>query len=462
MKWTAMTMAGWVVWCSGLAAATDWPKFHGPNGDGTSSETGLRKNWGESGPAIPWSCDVGPGFGGVAVRDGQVFLLDRVLSEADVMRCLDLETGEEIWSKRYEAPGRLSFPGSRCVPTVEEEYVYALGGFGQLTCFSRESHEMEWMVHLVDEFGGELPKFGYSQSPVVYEDLVIVAPMGEEIGLVALDRFSGDEVWSTDGLRPIQASPMLVELHGTPQVLFVGASGEGAQAATVLRSYDPDTGDVLWSVDTGGAGSIVAPVRVAENRLLMTGRVTTLFDVQTNNDGFQVEPVFRVEEGSALHLVMAHDDHYYLVTSGERGGGRRGRNRGSDGGESNQEAGEEEESRGSGRDRSRRGGRGELGRLICVDSSGNEVWRSGDDAAYGSSNVLLADKTLYIQEGYSGALRVVAPSPDGYQLLAEADLFGSADARNDQQAWAPMALSDGRLLIRNQDSLKCVDLRGDS
>ena len=185
--------------------------------NGTSPETGLTKTFGESGPTVMWSLSIGPGYGGASVRGGEAFLLDRIADEGDVLRCIDLNTGEELWSYEYEAKGRLSYPGSRTVPTVGEEFVYTMGAFGQLYCFNRETHEPEWTVNLVEEYDGQLPGWGYTQSPLVYEDLVIVAPLAEDAGLLALDRYTGDEVWRTEGLGSTHSSPVLFELGGVNQ-----------------------------------------------------------------------------------------------------------------------------------------------------------------------------------------------------------------------------------------------------
>jgi hypothetical protein len=156
--------------------------------------------------------------------------------------------------------------------------------------------------------------------------------------------------------------------------------------------------------------------------------------LRETDEDFELEPAFNVPYGSSLHLPVFHDDHFYLI----RGSGM-----------------------GMGRGR-RGGGRGASGQVVCMDLDGNEMWASETSEGqpgYGTGNLLLAAEKLYIQDGHSGALRVVAANPDGYELLAEADLFGGRDARNDLQAWAPMALSQGRLLIRSQENLKCVDLR---
>ena len=196
--------------------ADDWPRLGGIDGRGVSAETGLLRHWPEVGPAVLWTVPVGEGFAGPAVRDGQVYLLDREDSERDIIRCFELLTGKELWKLAYSAPGALPFNGSRNVPTVDDESIYALGPLGHLNCFSRLSHQVVWSVHLVEDFKvpgidiataptnrqdkllrSQVPTWGVTQAPLLWNDLVIVAPQTQETGLVAFDRKTGHIRWKS-------------------------------------------------------------------------------------------------------------------------------------------------------------------------------------------------------------------------------------------------------------------------
>ena len=102
--------------CSTLA---DWPQYLGPNRNATSPEKGLMRSWPEAGPEVLWTVSLGPGYGGAAVSDGKIYVLDRISGKQDVLRCLDFDTGKEQWSYMYEATGRVSHPGSRSTPAIE-------------------------------------------------------------------------------------------------------------------------------------------------------------------------------------------------------------------------------------------------------------------------------------------------------------------------------------------------------
>jgi outer membrane protein assembly factor BamB len=441
-----------LLWLSASLAGpdSDWPRFLGPNGNGTSPCRGLIRSFPPTGPEVCWSVDVGAGYGGVAVRDGEVVWLDRETGSADRLRVFDLEKGVELWSFSYDAPGRLQYAGSRCVPTVEEELVYLQSGLGQVYCVDRDLQEEAWSLDFQEDYEAEDPGYGWCQAPLVWGDLVIVAPLADEVSLVGLDRLSGEEIWRTAGYGFSHSSPTLVNLHGREQIVFLSArlDPDGRRDApsqeddssslrrpllpatlTYLSSFLPATGDLLWQ--TGEYRSyypIPVPVQVGDEHLLLTSGYTSgsaLLQVQWQEDQAQVKKLFQQPRGSQIHVPIQVGDHFYLLAN---------------------------ENDNDPRPRRKEGG------LMCMDRAGQELWRTGDSPYFGRGCMIYADGLLIVQDGYNGVVRLIEPSPEGYRPLAEANLFGIHD-RRDRQMWAPLALADGRLLLRSQRELKCVDLR---
>ena len=184
-----------------LASAGDWHQFQGPRRTGVSDEKIPLRDWPPAGPPVLWSVKVRPGFGGPAIRDGEVYILDRAFEEADILRCFDLRSGNERWRFRYSAPGRLPHAGSRTVPAVDEERIYTVGPFGQVYCLSRQTHKALWQLSLTETYDTDPPRWGYSQSPIRHGELVYLAPMTESTGLIALNKRSGKVVWKTGDVR---------------------------------------------------------------------------------------------------------------------------------------------------------------------------------------------------------------------------------------------------------------------
>ncbi len=145
--------------CVGSALANDWPQFMGLNGDGTSSEKGLLRSWPSEGPKVLWTIPVGKGYGGAAIRDGKVYILDRVAQAQDKLRCLDLVSGKEEWNFAYEAPGAIKNEGSRSTPSVTDKLVFIIGPFGDFHCLDKATHQVIWKKNIVKEFGAKLPNW---------------------------------------------------------------------------------------------------------------------------------------------------------------------------------------------------------------------------------------------------------------------------------------------------------------
>jgi outer membrane protein assembly factor BamB len=119
----------------------DWPQYLGPNRNSISLEKGILRSWPENGPKVLWTITVGRGFGGPVIKDGKVYLLDRDDKVGDNLRCFDLSNGKELWNFAYDAPRRVSFPGSRSVPIVDGPHVYSCGHNGDLYCIDINTHK---------------------------------------------------------------------------------------------------------------------------------------------------------------------------------------------------------------------------------------------------------------------------------------------------------------------------------
>lgn len=222
----------------GVAHGSEWPQFMGSNGDGTSPEKGLLRAWPAAGPKVLWTVPLGAGYGGAAVRSGKVFVLDRQEQKQDILRCLDLATGKELWNLGYEAPGRIDHDGSRSTPAVTDERVYAIGPFGNLRCVDIATHKLVWQKNIVTDFGASAPRWAVAQSPLLHKDMVISAPQGGEVGLVAFDQATGQEKWRSEAIGAMAyGSPMVLQVGGIDQVVIVNGKGRspGWQAALAIR-----------------------------------------------------------------------------------------------------------------------------------------------------------------------------------------------------------------------------------
>jgi len=423
--------------------AADWPQFQGPDRDGTSSETGLNlENWGDDGPPQLWEIDLNEGWGSASISGDEVFLVDRDLGETDKLICLSLADGNEKWSFEFDYAGKLPFHGSRGVPLVEGDAVYFISGFGQVFRINRKSHEPDWMVSIQDEYSAEPPKWGWAQSPVISGDTLIVPAMAEDVGLIGLDKKTGKEKWRTEGFGNSHSTPTILNLHGVEQAVFVATKKDGDAGTGTTISVKPDTGEVLWKTNLYfNSIPIPFPTKVTEDLVFLTGGYGDGSCMIRVTDDWKVEKVFDMEQGTQVHPPFVIDEHIYFLA--------------------NENANHKGEAR-------------KTGGLACMTFDGEILWHTGDDPFMGRGNMILVDGHLLIQDGEVGYLRSVVPSPEGYKEVAIADVFGKKKEVDEQIAkqagrdnikmpdfkyWSPMALSNGKLIVRGQDKMKCLDLR---
>lgn len=431
---------------TGIAAADDWPQFQGPARTGVSSATGLNlSSWKVDAPQVLWEKDLNEGFGGAAIAGGEVFLVDCDPGERDKLLCLSLEDGTEKWQFSHEVAGTLPHPGSRGVPLVEVDAVYFIGGFGQVFRVNRTSHEADWMVSMQDQYGAMPPKWGWAQSVVKVGDVIIVPAMAAEAGLIGLDSKTGKEIWKTEGFGDSHSTPTVMTLHGVEQAIFVATKRDGGVNLGTTISVEPKSGKVLWKTDAYfNKIPIPFPTKVTEDLVFLTGGYgdgSCMIKVTKEDEKWNVEKVFTLKQGTQIHPPFVIGKHLYLL------------------------ANENDNHNGVAR---------KTGGLMCLDLAGKTIWQTGAEPYMGRGNMIFVDGHLLIQDGEVGYLRSVKPSPKGYEEVAMTDVFGKKTEVDEQIAkqagkevikmpdfkyWSPMALADGRLIMRGQDKLKCLDLR---
>ena len=382
----------------------DWPQLQGPEHNGISAESGLARSWPAGGPKVVWSVDVGIGYGGASVRDKKVYVLDRQEDERDVLRCLDLETGKALWQYSHKVPGRLSHNGSRSVPTLDEQRVYAVGPFGQVYCVDQDSHKLVWSLDLAKEYQAPQLRWGFSQSPLLSGDMVLLAAMSDEAGVLALDKATGKVLWQSEPVGGgSYASLVLGKLGGKQGVLF--------NAKNQLSCLDPKSGKVLWTYEGHSCRNpIPFPTVIGNDRIFLTGGYgsgSVMIQVTRSGEDYKITELFRLEErGSKIHPALYYEDHLYA----------------------------------------------NFGKLVCFDPQGNPKWAEGD---FVEGNLIIADGMVFILSSTTGELTLVEANSKAYKELARAKVLKG----NDKEIFGPMALSEGKLIVRDLYEMKCLDVR---
>jgi outer membrane protein assembly factor BamB len=421
------------------ASANDWPQYLGPTRNSISPQKGILRSWPEKGPEVLWTATVGRGYGGPVIKDGRVYLLDRDDKVGDILRCLDLTNGKELWRFGYDASGTVMFPGSRSVPTVDGDKVYSCGHNGDLYCIDTKTHKPVWNKNVWKDFGGErLPMWAITQCPLVYGDLLIVASQAPQAGVVAYDKLTGNVKWKTPPLGLISySSPAIVKVDGKDHVVMITGStnpfqptGRPNELGNVV-GIDPLTGSILWKFDKWECHIPVASaVDAGENRVLIAGGYelgTVMLKVEKTADGsYGTTELFRTKQfGDQTKPPVLYKGHFFA------------------------EYGTNE----------RRDG------MVCMSMDGQIRWKTKRSPDFNKGSMILADGLILASDG-AKSLYLIEPDPSGYKQLASAELFpeGTADSEGGiaariggrNQNWAPMALADGKLLLRDHTQLKCV------
>ena len=408
---------GWIVISALCVCANslgaDWPQLLGPTRNNVSPETGLLKVWPAEGPKVLWTFPHGEGDGGGAIVQGKVYVLDRIPGKQDVLRCLGLKTGKEEWTYPYDAPGTLDHPGSRCVPTVTKERIYMVGSFGDFHCLDTTTHKMVWRKHLLKDFGGKIPFWGVNQSPLLYRQSVIVAPLSPQAGVAALNQKTGEVLWKSAPLQGSMGyvSPQPAKFGGVDQVVI----STDKQTAGV----DAQSGKILWTYDGWQCeGPIASPTIIGKDQVLLTGEYgagSAMLKIEKKGNEFVRQELFKTKVcESQLHQPLVYRDYIYANSNGNN----------------------------------RREG------LICMDLRGNLKWRTQKSPNFERGNLILADGMIYIIDGVAGTLHLVKPDPAGFKEVSKVKMLEG------ESIWAPMALSNGLLVIRDQKQMKCLDVKG--
>jgi hypothetical protein len=245
-------------------ARPEWPGFRGPRRDGVIRGVQINTNWAQSPPMQLWRRPVGPGWSSFAVQGDLIYTQEQRGGE-EMVSCYRLSTGEPVW--RHSDPVRFwesnGGAGPRATPTLHEGRVYAFGATGILNALDARTGSRLWSRNVAAETGRRVPDWGFASSPLIVNDLVVVAAAGT---LAAYDARSGESRWRGPSYGGSYSSPHLVTLDGVDQIVLLGGPG--------AISVDPASGAVLW-VHNWTPGPIVQPAITEDGDIIINAIAPT-------------------------------------------------------------------------------------------------------------------------------------------------------------------------------------------
>ena len=405
------------------ARADDWPQWRGPRRDAVSAETGLLQSWPAGGPKVTWQASgLGTGYSSVVVGRGRLFTIGRQESDV-IVTALDAATGKSVWTRKIGETSR--HPCS--TPTLNGDHLYALDPDGDLVCLKAETGEVVWQISFIDDFAGRMMSGrGYGESPLIDGERLICTPGGADAALVALDKLTGKVIWKAK----------------LPEIGSAGKDGAGFSSVVVteaagLRQYvqlvgrgvigiDARDGRFLWSYNAIANETANIPTPVVHNEFVFAANGYTAGSVllklvpDSSQDGVQG---VKAEVVYSLSGSQFQNHHGGVVRLGEYLFGGHGNNN---------------------------------GLPTCLEfKTGRVVWKRRG-LGVGSAAVVYADGQLYFRY-QNGVVALIEASNRGYNLKGTFEIPGAGG-----DSWAHPVVANGRLYLREQDTLWVYDLRKES
>ncbi len=421
----------------GVAApvANDWPEFRGEGRVGVWTETGILETFPEDGLDVRWRTPIHHGFSGPSVADGRIFITDferaRGLDGTERILCLDEDTGEILWTQSWEVSylGVSWDEGPRATPTVDGDQVYAVGASGIMTALAVDTGEVLWRTNFVEDFGAEIPQWGFASAPIADGERIITLVGGTpDAKVVAFDRTTGAEVWRS--LSSVEAGagvaqPIIIEAGGVRQLVI--------WHPLAVSSLDPATGEIYWEqpFEVGYDMTVATPVRRGNDLF-----VTTFYDgpmmLGLDNDRPDAEMRWRGNSHSeiltdGLHAVIGtpiiEGDHIY--------------------------------------------GFGSYGQLRClVAATGERVWETqeatGERARWTSAFLVKHEDRVFINND-RGDLIIAKLSPEGYEEISRTSLLKPTSRPGNRREltyvnWSHPAYANKHIIARNDEEIISASL----
>jgi len=257
-----------------LATEAEWPGFRGPHRDGIVTGSQISTDWVKSPPVEMWRQAVGPGCSSFAIL-GTLFFTQEQRGEYEMVTCYNLNTGDPVWSHGDSTRFWDSHAGAgpRSTPTLSNGRVYTLGGTGILNVLDERDGKVIWSRNAAKDTQVEVLSWGFTSSPLVVGNRVIVSLSGK---LAGYDIESGEPVWmGTDGGNSY-SSPQLVTIAGVQQVILLSKAG--------AIGVDPESGKPLWNYEWEATDRIIQPAVIGEGDFLMVGESQAIRRISVTND----------------------------------------------------------------------------------------------------------------------------------------------------------------------------------
>jgi outer membrane protein assembly factor BamB len=386
-----------------LVLPDGWPQFLGPHRNGQVEAIHWETDWSHHPPEELWRIPLGAAWSGFAVAEGLAVTQEQ-RGPDEVVSCFDALTGRRLWTHAYAAryANTIAGEGPRATATIDEDRVYAVGATGWLTCLELRTGTVVWAKNVVEECGGTVPVWGYSVSPLVAGNRVILSVGGTDgRSLLALDKHTGHSLWAAGKDQASYSSPILAELGGLRHVVVFNYSS--------VAGHELESGRLLWEQPYSRAQvHVAAPLVLGGDRVLFSsgyGQGSTLYAIHREEEGnWSADLVWKSRRMKAKFCnLVEHGGFIYGLDDGI---------------------------------------------LACISAETGELqWKDG---RYGHGQVILAGGHLLVL-AESGELVLIEPNPEEWIERFKVRIFSG-------KTWNPPALTGKHLYLRTDQEAVCLRL----
>jgi outer membrane protein assembly factor BamB len=412
---------------SSRSHAQDWPQWRGANRDGKATEFTVPATWPRE-LTKKWQVPVGGGDSSPALVGDRLYVFGRQ-GDDEVLRCLDVATGKQIWKEQYpskgaEGPAGGMHAGPRSSPAVADGKVVTLGVRGILSCFDAASGKLLWRKDQIQGW----PMFYTASSPLVVNGLCIAQLGGTKNGaIVAYDLTTGDEKWKWSGQSPAYSSPVLLTVNGTTLVV-----AETEEDIVALHEAD---GKVAWEAPFKAERMAYnAATPIVDGQMIIysgVGRGTRAVEIEKQGDSFKGKDLWTSKEAVQFNTPVVKDGSLFGLTQSNQFFAVNVQN-----GKTEWTAPAPQAS-GGGQPAGGRGGRGGPG------GRGGRGMRGGRGGGYGS---IVAAGSVLLALTPSGELVVFQPSDKEFKELAHYKVATTP-------TYAYPVVSGNRIFVKDQESV---------
>ena len=377
---------------------TDWLGFRGSQRDSVVHGVRIKTDWSASAPVQLWRRPVGPAWSSFAVQDGRFYTQEQ-RGDDEIVACYDVATGKLVWKHLDRARFWESNagPGPRATPTLSNGRVYTHGGTGIVNVLDAATGNVVWSRNSVTDTGTKVPAWGIASSPLVVDDIVVVAAAGN---LVAYDLGSGKPRWTGPAGHTGYSSPQLLNINGVTQIVLLHSNG--------VTSVAPADGKLLWEHEWSGE-PIVQPAVAASGDLLISVSESSglrRIGVTQASSGWTVQERWTSEELNPwFNDFVVHNGHVYGFNGST---------------------------------------------LVCIDLENGKLKWTGKRYGYGQM-VVLSDQDLLLVLSEQGELALVKATPDQFTAIAQ---FPALEGKT----WNHPVLAGDILLVRNDHEMAAFKL----